>query len=972
MIRRPRVSLAVIVSVFTLTVPAFTQTALGTLRGTVLDQQAGALPGVTITVRQVDTNTVTTAVTGPEGQYFLPNLHPGKYEVTAELASFVPNKQALDLRVGQDLTVNFAMKIGGVSESVDVVARSVAVETQSTLATVITNKQIDDLPTIARNFSALATLSPGATTSTATGTGQGTGVSISGQRPFSNGIIVDGASNQMQFYGRQANDFPQDWIQEFQVLTNSFSAEYGQAAGGMMNVITRSGANTHSGRGYGFFRDTKFDKPPFAGRYDANKQPIFLDTTPPFTQQRWGGFLGGPIAKDKVFYFGGIERLDLTSSDVLGISDYWRQTVSPTVIPTGEKETVGMIKVDTNLNQKNRAYFRYTNTHRRDLNVGGTSPGSAAPLETLETRQTFGGPLWNILGNWATTLSNAAFNELRVTYGLNKPWILANIAGGLGGSDLLAAAGYNATVGNPTGKFARISYPGANFGGTSFTGLEGEGNLFLIDNFSLVFRRHQFKFGGIIARQKMYMDVEAAHKGSFTFTLDRAFDINDPPSYPTSFSGNIGSGQANPSVWNPSVYIQDTWQLASNVTLNLGARYDLDLTPTTVNDYIDAYNQRIVTRRGGAPPLQMSVADKNNISPRLGVVWVPTKDRKTTVRSSFGFYYDQNHWNFTDIYLNETLLAIRRVSLNANTQANNPFWTPANTAIGIAQMRAFLAKGFPAYPDLGALPFPGETILGIQPNYKIPYSKNFAVGLTHDFGTALSARADYVHTQTDDASIGPDTNWTCSPCGPTGTYTRKDSRYGNITLVGNGGSIWYNGIETRLEYRPSANGRAGLSYTLSKTRSNTSTGLSTGGTTNPFDLSEDLGPDDNDRRHNVVFDASYLLPKVDVQLAGITTYRSALPFSVSTSVQLDVDPFSDRPEPRNSRRGSTEKSTDLRVSKIFRLPGKVSATAFWEMFNVFNVDNWLRYQGSLQSAQFGLPLTEGPKRRQQLGFRFDF
>ena len=136
---------------------------------------------------------------------------------------------------------------------------------------------------------------------------------------------------------------------------------------------------------------------------------------------------------------------------------------------------MGIVKIDANLNQKNRGYFRYTNTHRRDVNVGGTSPGAAAPLETLETRQTFGGPLWNVLGNWTTTLSNKAFNELRVTYGINKPWILANIAGGLGGSDLLAAAGYNTSVGNPTGKFARISYPGANFGGTSFTGLEGEG-----------------------------------------------------------------------------------------------------------------------------------------------------------------------------------------------------------------------------------------------------------------------------------------------------------------------------------------------------------------------------------------------------------------------------------------------------------------------------------------------------------------
>jgi hypothetical protein len=968
-------ALFVIPLALALATPLSAQTALGTLRGVVVDQQGGALPGVSVTARQIDTNTTQSVATGTEGQYFLPNLRPGRYEVTSELQGFAATRQQLELRVGQDLTVNLTMKLAGVAESIQVVAKSVAVETQSTLATVITNKQIDDLPTVGRDFSQLATLSPGATSSNATGTGQGTGVSISGQRPFVNGIIVDGASNQMQFYGRQANDFPQDWIQEFQVLTNSFSAEFGQAAGGMLNVITRSGANTTSGRGYGFFRDDKFDSPPFAGKYDTSKQPIFLTTTPPFTQQRYGGFLGGPIVKDKMFYFAGLEHLHLASSEVLGISDYWRQFVAGTLIPTGERETVGMGKVDVNFDDKNRAYFRYTDDYKRYPNVGGTSPGSASPLSTLETRQTFGGPLWNVLGNWTTTLTNTAFNELRVTYGVNKPWILANIAGGLGGSALLAAAGYNTVTGNPTGKYAVITYPGASFGATSFTGLEGEGNLFFIDNFSVVRGRHQFKVGGVIARQQMYMDVEAAHIGQFSFTQDKAFNINDPSTYPSTFSGNIGSGVANPAVWNPSVYAQDTWRVSNNVTLNLGVRYDLDLSPTTVNDYVDAYNQRIVARLGGPPPLQKSVADKNNIAPRLGVVWVPTQDRKTTLRGSFGFYYDQNHWNFTDIYLNETLLALRRVSLNANTQAGNPFWTPGNTAIGIALMRAFLAKNFPAYPELSGLPYPLETILGMRPNYKVPYSANLAVGVTHEFGNTLSARVDYVHTHTYDASIGPDTNWQINS---DGIYSRKDPRFANITLVGNCdlsgncGFISYNGMETRVEYRPSAAGRVGLSYTLSKTISNMSTGLSTGGVTNPFNLNEDYGPDDNDRRHNLVADASYLVPKIDVQVAGISTYRSALPYSVTTSLLVGIRPFSQRPEPRNDHRGDSQSQTDLRVSKIIRFGGKRMGTLFWEMFNVTNTNNWLRYQGSLQSSQFGLALTEGPKRQQQLGFRIDF
>jgi len=969
MIERLSRTAGVIVSALLLATPVLAQTALGTLRGVVVDEQGAALPGVTMTARHTETNTVQTAVTGAEGQYLLPNLRPGKYQISGELSGFGPTKQELDLRVGQDLTVNLTLKVGSVAEAVEVVGRSVAVETQSTLATVISNKQIDDLPTVNRDFAALAVISPGATTSNATGTGQGTGVSISGQRPFTNGIVVDGASNQMQFYGRQANDFPQDWIQEFQVLTNSFSAEYGQAAGGMLNVITRSGANVLNGRGYGFFRDSSFDSPPFAGRYDANKQPIFLTDTPPFDQQRYGGYVGGPIVKDRFFFFGGIERLQLNSSEVLAISDYWRQYVKDTIIPTGRKSTVGLVKVDANFNQNNRAYFRWTETHKRDTNVGGTSPGSASPLSTLESRQTFGGPLWNVLANWSTTLSSNAFNEFRATYGVNKPWILSNLADHTGGSGLLDLAGYTPTSGNTTGKFAALNYPGATFGSTSFTGLEGEGNLFLIDNFSLLVGRHQFKMGGQIARQKMYMDVEAAHKGSWGFDTDRIFDINDPVSYPRSFSGNMGSGKAFPVAWNPSFFVQDTWQIANSLTFNLGLRYDLDNTPTTVNPYVDPYNDRIVARLGGTAPLQKSVADKNNFSPRIGVVWVPTADRNTTIRGSVGYYYDQNHWNFTDIYLNETLLALRRISLNANTQSANPFWTPSNTAVGIALMRAFLAQRFPAYPDLSGIAFQQETILGVQPDYRIPYSLNTAVGATHRIGR-VTMRADYVHTHTYDASTGPDTNWTINAAGQ---YVRKDPRYGNITLVGNGGFINYNGLETRVEYEPAGGkARAGLSYTLAKAKSNTSTGLSTGGITNPFDFNEDLGPDDNDRRHNVVFDASYIVPKLDVQFATLASYRSALPYSVTTSVQLDSDPFTDRPEPRNSHRGAEENNVDIRVSKIFRFGGKYTATAFWEMFNVFNSDNWLRFQGSLQSTTFGLPLTEGPKRRQQLGFRFDF
>ena len=139
------------------------------------------------------------------------------------------------------------------------------------------------------------------------------GFSTAGQRQFQNQVFVDGATNAQQFYGTQAESYPQDWVQEFQVMTNGFSAEFGQASGGVLNVITRSGSNTFAGRLYGFYRNDNLDTPPFAGqfkkdsggKYDIN-QPIFLAAVPAFNQYRAGGFLGGPVLKNKAFFFGGV------------------------------------------------------------------------------------------------------------------------------------------------------------------------------------------------------------------------------------------------------------------------------------------------------------------------------------------------------------------------------------------------------------------------------------------------------------------------------------------------------------------------------------------------------------------------------------------------------------------------------------------------------------------------------------------
>lgn len=937
---------------------AVSQTSLGTLRGAITDEQGGVMPGVTITARHLATNTALHTTSGNEGLFYLSNLPAGAYEVTAELSGFATNRRTLDLRVGQELTISFTLAIGAVTTNVEVVGEARVIATENTVGTVIDQKMIDDLPIISRDFAELAKLAPGTTQSGTTGTGAGSGVSVGGARPTSNGIVVDGASNAMQFYGRQANEFPQDWIQEFQVHTNAFGAEYGQASGGLLNVITRSGSNRFSGRAYGFFRDNSFDKAPFAGRF-ANGEPVFLDKAPKFSEQRYGGMLGGPAKKDELFFFVGLQNMNQDASDVLGVSEYWRQNgVTAASVPTGVEDLAFLAKADWNLTGRNRLTTRYTNTDKADL---GRSLNNS-PLDTADRRYTFTGPLWNVMGNLATTLGNASFNEFRVFYGRNLPWIISDLAGA-GGSELLRRDGN----GGQNGRFASLNYPGANFGATGFTGLEGETNLTIINNFSFVKGRHQVKLGGQLSRLSMHMDVEAPHKGSFSFLTDRVFNINDPLSYPFSFSGGIGDTTGEYPAWNPSLFIQDIWQVNDSLTLNMGLRYDLDRTPLVLNDRIAPYNERIISRFGGAPPLRESTVDKNNVAPRFGLVWTPTESKRTAIRGSSGIFYNQNHFNWTVIYAIETLQTERRFQFNVNNPEQNPFWNPANIPAGQAALRAFLAQNFPAFPDVSLAAVSAETILGVDPDFKIPYSVHVTSGVTHTFESGFEVSADYTFRHEFDAPTGRNFNYELV----NGVYRVKDPRFGRISLASNGGFIRYNGLLTRVEFRRWARAQAGASYTLSKATSNTSTGLSVGGTTNPFDLSEDLGPDDNDRRHNFVLDGSLQIPW-GVQLAGLWAYRSALPYSVSTALQLDSDPFPDRPEPRNSRRGDTEKTVDLRLSKTFKLGRNVTATGFWEIFNLFNVDNYLRYQGSLQSSAFGLPLTQLPKQRQQLGFRLDF
>jgi outer membrane receptor protein involved in Fe transport len=926
------------------------QTTTAAVRGRAVDEQGAAVPGVAVTARQVDTNTSFNAVSGDAGQYFLSGLPPGRYDVSAELQGFAIQRRAgLVLRIGQEVTLDFTLSIAGLQEVVAVGRDAPLLQTTShTVGTVITNDDIDDLPTLERDFSSLARLAPGVTPGVG---GNGDSLSMNGQRGFSNGFFIDGASAEWQFYGKQSSTMVQDWIQEFQVMTNGFSAEFGTAAGGILNVITRSGTNRYQARAYGFFRDARLDAAPFAGSF-TNGRPNYLAKAASFSQQRVGGFVGGPIVRDRLFFFAGTEQLTRNSVAVLGISDYWRDRGLDTVLPSGLDDRPYLVKGELNANDRNRVAIRYDRSVRRELNL--SQYGSA--LDTAEDRYAFGGPIWNVVGTLTTTVGQSRFNEARVSYGSNKAPIVCNKSG-TGGQAQLAMG--------PAGTFAHIEYPGALFGCPTFTGLEGEENLVLGDSLTWSRGRHQLKIGATANRVRTIIDSTNYHDGFWSHPIDAVFDRAEPATYPDVFIGNVGPVVSTTALWTSAYYLQDSWQVARSLTLNLGVRYDVDRTVLAGNELVDAKNARIVQRYGGAPLLQQTTVDSNNVAPRIGLAWTPAGDGRTTLRASGGVFYDQHHNNFNAIAIANTLLSDGFVQFDANNPLANPFFDPADAAGSAAALRAFLTDNYPFFPDLSLAPAVREVVNRLDPDLAVSSTVQYSAGMRHAFRGGLTIDVDYVHADGRDMPVFVDDNVTFEH----GVYSPTDQRFARVLTLKNVGTSRYDAWLTQAQYRWSR-GQSGVSYTLSRATSNNEGGIFGGTATNPFDLSEDQGPDSAERRHNLVMNGSITVP-FNVHVAGILIYRSATPYSVSTRFQLDADPFRDRPEPRNARRGDSERTVDVRVSKTVRV-GALRISGFWEMFNALNTDNFISYAGSLESSAFAQPLAALDKRRQQLGFRVDF
>ncbi|HEV8317619.1 MAG TPA: TonB-dependent receptor [Vicinamibacterales bacterium] len=884
------------------------QTRFAAVVGEVTDPAGAAVAGADVTVRHPATGLQRSTTSDRNGQYVLQNLPPGTYDLTAAHAGLVPGTVAgQELFVGTTTTVNLSLGLPGREEVVEVSATATPLveATKNEMGQVIQRAEIDGLPVVARTFSSLALLTP-----TVQEDVKASGLSIAGQRGFNSNFLVDGVTNRSSQLGGQLIAFSQDWIDEFRVSTAGYDAEFGNASGGIINVVTRSGANDFHGRVFAYFRDEGLDA-----------TPALTTSKTKLLEQRPGGYLSGPIAKEKAFFFAGFEYLN---SDREAIVTSPLEACRPParrdrgtgncLAPAGDDRKLYLVKANWHLSPTSIVDGRYNRQDSSDFNSG------VGGLSTVEHGRSSQNDYWGLSGAWTRIFGASATNELRAAFNRAHPLGRTN-------------AGQTFEIQRPSGLLgAPVNY-----------GLIAEEWIQLVDNVSFVRGAHTAKFGLTFSNIRYFGNFRNFRDGQYAFPTDKPFSVSDPSTHPLQFiiveGGTTWDARANLL----GVFGQDSWRISPRLVLNYGIRYDTD------------------------DSLAISGAKRvHTLSPRLGFAWSLDQQAKTVVRASGGMFRDSEHTNLADVFILNNRLLDRAVILNWNPAFGglfNPLYDPVDPAGSAARLRQYLADAYAQgrTPDLTRIPARSlaRSVNGIDSDFTVPVNRQLTLGIAHELTRSMAVSADFIYSTPKSLLVWRNVN--ISPQG-----TAIDPSFGSKTFAGSLAEGTYRALALRFDVRQAA-GHAGLSYTWARCDDNTSGTLGGDTATNPFDLSVDAGPCDTDVRHTLVIRGGARLP-LGLEASSIFTARSAPPYSATTSASL---PLLTRYEPRNRRRGSGFSSWDVRLGRETRIK-RLSARVFLEAFNVLNHRNFSAYVANVSSAQFGLVSDAFPPRRLQIGVRMDF
>ena len=862
------------------------QVTTATIRGTIRDETGAVVPGISVIVRATETGTTRMAEADAQGRYVAPNLQVGNYEVRAELAGFqAAVRTGIRLTLGQMAVVDLTLTVGAVTESVVVTGEAPLVETtQSSVSQLVDERKIEDLPLSVRSYAELATLQVGVlnTVDVGTnnaGTGYGQQLSFAGSRPDANVYLLDG-SDINNAYNKAPNSgtggvIGVEAVREFEVKTSTYSAEYGRSMGGVLNSITKSGTNSFHGSAYEFIRNDNLDARNFFDRDPEN--PLVRSNPPPFARNQFGVSVGGPIQRDKTFFFGNYEgfreRLGLTnrknvpdvqarkgiipgedSIDVVSAVQPYLANLDLFPLPTPGAENFGdgsaeyifqqsqptgenfaLFRVDQNFSENDTLFVRYSfNDGDRRFSGHPFRRGLLArnQFTTLEETHIFSPRVLNSFrfsfnrnrnGQPEPTIVDIPkelwFNDQALGFGDLEPFGAISISG------CCSASSYNF---NPKDMILNIFE--------------------LADDVSYIAGGHSLSIGTIFKRVRFNIQSGLYLRGSYTFRSLEDFLVGKVREFRAQRPGSDGIRGLRQNLFG--LYVQDNYAVHPNLTLNLGLRYELVTVPTEVNGKMANLHDLLDAETTVGPPWKNP--SLKNFAPRVGLAWSPFGDQKTSIRGGYGLFYDQIFYNYYHFVLSRTPPFMETAFIR-NARFPDAFQDVVAGTFGVRNsLHAFDATGLKQ-------PFMQQWNLNIQ--REILPGTGLTIGYLGSRGTNLGRLVDnsaFSAVDADGRRFIPEEF----------RGKRRNPNFAEIRQRTTDASSFYHALVVGANRRFSSGFSAQVSYTFSKSIDDSSVlqgAADTGGQGNQWSLlpevpSFDRGLSIFHRKHNFVFNTSLELP----------------------------------------------------------------------------------------------------------------